>query len=293
MAAGMGSRFGGLKQLTPVGPNGEFLIDYSIYDAMKAGVREVVFVIRREMEQMFLETIGKRLKQWIPVTYVFQELSDIPISVMVTRKKPWGTGQALLAARDVVSEPFIVINADDFYGCDAFLQLGNFLNQSNQENCYGMVGYSLENTLSKYGSVSRGICSLEGGFLKKIEECTKIERQEHKIVSISEGKRRELSGQEVVSVNLFGFRPSIFAEAQSCFQEFLADQENLEHQEFYLPSVVQRVIDEGKEKVLVLSTTSSFAGMTYLDDLENLKEYIKVLIENEIYPEKLWEGEVL
>ena len=290
MAAGMGSRFGGLKQLTPVGPNGEFLIDYSIYDAKKAGVNKVIFVIKKEMEEEFRKTIGKRIEKYIEVCYAYQELEDTPIKVEQKRNKPWGTGQALLASRNQVNAPFMVINADDFYGRDAFIKLGEFLKEvkPDKKNHYAMVAYLLKNTLSDNGSVSRGVCKLKSGFLKSVTECTKIERQESKIISYGE-EVQELDEDTLVSLNLFGFTKEIFSDATKYFKEFLLQEENLETKEFYLPSIVQKTIDEGKSDMKVLSTTSSFHGMTYKEDMEKLKEYIKELIKEGIYPEKLWE----
>lgn len=290
MAAGMGSRFGGLKQLTPVGPHGEFLIDYSIYDAKKAGVNKVVFVIRKDMEEDFRKTIGKRIEKFIEVCYAYQELEDTPILVEQKRSKPWGTGQALLASRNQVDAPFMVINADDFYGRDAFMKLGKFLKEikTTEKNHYAMVAYLLKNTLSDNGSVSRGICEIDDGFLKKVTECTKIERQGNKIISYGE-EVQELAEDTLVSLNLFGFTKEIFKEASKYFKEFLLQEKDLEKKEFYLPSIVQKTIDEGNSDMKVLSTTSSFHGMTYKEDMDKLKEYIKGLIQEGIYPEKLWE----
>ena len=290
MAAGMGSRFGGLKQLTPVGPNGEFLIDYSIYDAKKAGVNKVIFVIKKEMEEEFRKTIGKRIEKYIKVCYAYQDLEDTPIKIEQKRTKPWGTGQALLASRNQVDAPFMVINADDFYGRDAFMQLGNFLKEvkSDKKNHYAMVAYLLKNTLSDNGSVSRGVCELKNGYLKKVTECTKIERQKNKIISYGE-EVQELAEDTLVSLNLFGFTREIFKDATKYFKEFLLQEKNLETKEFYLPSIVQKTIDEGNSDMKVLSTTSSFHGMTYKEDMDKLKEYIKGLIKEGIYPAKLWE----
>lgn len=290
MAAGMGSRFGGLKQLTPVGPHGEFLIDYSIYDAKKAGVNKVIFVIRKDMEEDFRKTIGKRIEKFIEVCYAYQELEDTPILVEQKRSKPWGTGQALLASRNQVDAPFMVINADDFYGRDAFMKLGKFLKEikTTEKNHYAMVAYLLKNTLSDNGSVSRGICEIDDSFLKKVTECTKIERQGNKIISYGE-EVQELAEDTLVSLNLFGFTKEIFKEASKYFKEFLLQEKDLEKKEFYLPSIIQKTIDEGNSDMKVLSTTSSFHGMTYKEDMDKLKEYIKGLIQEGIYPEKLWE----
>lgn len=289
MAAGMGSRFGGLKQLTPVGPNGEFLIDYSIYDAKKCGVNKVVFVIKKEMEPLFKETIGKRLENHIKVEYAYQLQEDMPIPITIKRKKPWGTGQALLASRNVIDDVFMVINADDFYGRDAFYQLANFLKEtspSTEKKHFGMVGYLLKNTLSDNGSVSRGLCELEDGYLKTIKEHTKIIKQKDKILSLEEGVY--LKEDELVSLNLFGFQKTIFEDATHYFKEFLENNKDLETKEFYLPSIVQKMIDDQLADVKVLSTSSSFHGMTYKEDLDALKIYINTLIQKGVYPNKLW-----
>ena len=289
MAAGMGSRFGGLKQLTPVGPNGEFLIDYSIYDAKKCGVNKVVFVIKKEMEPLFKETIGKRLENHIKVEYAYQLQEDTPIPITIKRKKPWGTGQALLASRNVIDDVFMVINADDFYGRDAFYQLANFLKEtspSTEKKHFGMVGYLLKNTLSDNGSVSRGLCELEDGYLKTIKEHTKIIKQKDKILSLEEGVY--LKEDELVSLNLFGFQKTIFEDATHYFKEFLENNKDLETKEFYLPSIVQKMIDDQLADVKVLSTSSSFHGMTYKEDLDALKIYINTLIQKGVYPNKLW-----
>ncbi len=292
MAAGMGSRFGGLKQLTPVGPNGEFLIDYSIYDAKKCGVNKVVFVIKKEMEPLFKETIGKRLENHIKVEYVYQMQEDTPIPITIKRKKPWGTGQALLASRNAIDDVFMVINADDFYGRDAFYQLANFLKEtsnSTEKQHYGMVGYLLKNTLSDNGSVSRGLCELEDGYLKTIKEHTKIIKQKDKILSLEEGVY--LKEDELVSLNLFGFQKTIFEDATHYFKEFLENNKDLETKEFYLPSIVQKMVDDQLADVKVLSTSSSFHGMTYKEDLDALKIYINTLIQKGVYPNKLWGDE--
>ncbi len=287
MAAGMGSRFGGLKQLTPVGPNGELIIDYSIYDAKKAGIDKVIFVIKEEMHKQFQETIGKRIEKVIPISYVFQKLESTPISVNVQRTKPWGTGQALLASQNEVNSSFMVMNADDFYGRDAILQLGNFL-KKNPQNCYAMVAYSLKNTLSDNGTVSRGVCELNNdNSLKTITEYTAIKKIGEKIVDLK--TNQELDEKEAVSLNLFGFSQDIFNYATQYFKEFLSQETNLEQKEFYLPSIVQEIITREKKTVAVLSTTSKFHGITYQKDLEKLKKYIHEQIKSGIYPDNLWE----
>ena len=296
MAAGMGSRFGGLKQLTPVGPNGEFLIDYSIYDAMLAGVDKVIFVIKEEHLDLFHETIGKRIETKIKVEYVFQKLDDLPVplSLDVQRVKPWGTGQALLASRKAVDDVFIIINADDFYGREAFLKIGKFLKENHykqdEKKHYALVGYHLGNTLSQNGTVSRGVCEIEQGFLKCVTERTKIGyNANQELVYYENDLETAIDPDVFVSTNLFGFTPQIFEDADYYFKEFLSDEANLETKEFYLPTIVQKSIDDKKADVAMLSTTSKFNGMTYKEDLEGLKQHIKELVKVGVYPDNLWE----
>ena len=289
MAAGMGSRFGGLKQLTPVGKNGELLIDYSIYDAIKNGVEKVVFVIRKEHLELFRDTIGKRVEKKIKVEYAFQEKNDLPIEIeKIEREKPWGTGQAILSSRNYVDSPFIVINADDYYGQDAFQKLTTYLRENKDNQQYAMVAYQLENTLSKNGTVSRGICEVENDYLKSVTEKTKIGYINGVLINEEDGDI--INANELVSCNLFGFTPNIFKDATEYFKIFLQDEDNLKQKEFYLPTIVQKSIEEGKAKVKVLRTTSKFYGMTYREDLEELKNNIQKLIQEGFYPENLWEA---
>ena len=285
MAAGMGSRFGGLKQLTPVGPNGEFLIDYSVYDAIKAGVNRVIFVIKEEHLELFRDTIGKRLEKHIEVKYAFQKMDDLPVQISseIERKKPWGTGQALLASRDYVNSNFMIINADDCYGRDAFLTLGNYLRDIDDSKSdikhYGMVGYHLKNTLSDNGTVSRGVCEIEDGHLVKITERTKIGYKDDELVYFEGDEITTIDEDVLVSCNLFGFTKGIFEDGMEYFREF------------YLPTIVQKSIDDKRAVLKVLSTTSKFNGMTYKEDLEGLKQNILKLIDEGVYPYNLW-GEV-
>lgn len=292
MAAGMGSRFGGLKQLTPVGPNGEFLIDYSIYDAIKAGVKRVVFVIKEEHLDLFRETIGKRLEEHVEVKYAFQKHDDLPISVNVERSKPWGTGQAILASRNYVDSNFMVINADDFYGRDAFMTLGNYLKDIDDSDKsiknYGMVAYHLKNTLSDNGTVSRGVCEIVDGYLSKVTERTKIGYKEGELVYFEDDLTTSIDEDVLVSCNLFGFTKGIFEDGMKYFEEFLSSDKDLSRDEFYLPTIVQRSIDDKRAVLKVLSTTSKFNGMTYKEDLEGLKINILKLIDEGIYPSNLW-----
>lgn len=295
MAAGMGSRFGGMKQLTSVGPNGEFLIDYSIYDAIQAGVTKVIFVIKEENLDLFRDSIGKRIESKILVRYVFQKLDDLPVDgISVKRDKPWGTGQALLSCRDIIDDSFMVINADDFYGRDAFLKLGEFLKKKKRlkkkdlKKHYAMVGYFLKNTLSENGLVSRGVCEIDDGYLMKVIEKSKVGYLDGKLISVDGDHYEELDDQAMVSVNLFGFTPEIFSDASDYFVDFLKKDLDLEHHEFYLSTIIQKSIDSGKADMVVLNTNSQFNGMTYLADLEQLKKYIKKLISDGVYPSDLW-----
>ena len=294
MAAGMGSRFGGLKQITPVGPNGEFLIDYSIYDAIKAGVKKVIFVIKEEHLDLFRDTIGKRIEKQVEVEYAFQKMDDLPIVLekIPERVKPWGTGQAILASRNYVDSNFMVINADDFYGRDAFMTLGNYLKDIDDTNSsinhYCMVGYHLKNTLSLNGTVSRGICEIENDYLVRITEKTKIGYQDGKLVYFEDDNTNLIDGDVVVSCNLFGFTKGIMDDGMEYFKKFLSNEDNLSSKEFYLPTIVQNSIDDKKCKLKVLNTTSKFNGITYKEDLENVKKYILELINEGVYPEELW-----
>lgn len=293
MAAGMGSRFGGLKQLTSVGPNGEFLIDYSIYDAVRAGVEKVVFVIKEEHLELFHDTVGKRLEKHVKVEYAFQKMDDLPegVKIEIDRVKPWGTGQAVLASRNYVDSNFMVINADDFYGRDAFVTLGNYLKnvKSNEDKeHYAMVAYKLINTLSKNGFVSRGVCDVKDGYLVEIIERKHVGYVDDRLVYVDDEEMFDIDKNTPVSVNLFGFTPKVFEKAEEYFKEFLLDGKDKSEREFYLPTIARKVIDDGSADMKVLSTTSRFNGMTYKEDLEGVKKYISDLISEGVYPENLW-----
>lgn len=291
MAAGMGSRFGGMKQLTPVGPSGEFLIDYSVYDAIKAGVKKVIFVIKEEHLDLFRDTIGRRIESKIEVEYAFQRLDNLPdgIECPKDRVKPWGTGQAMLCAKDLVNSNFMIINADDFYGRDAFFTMGKYL-KSVDKKCtdYAMVAYKLANTLSKNGTVSRGVCEVFDDKLVRVTERTKIEYLNRRLVYYEENEIVSIDEETPVSVNLFGFTPRIFEEAEKYFVDFFLEGGDLLKREYYLPVIVQKSIDNGRAVVKVLHTTSKFNGMTYREDLQQLKDNISKLIEEGVYPDNLW-----
>lgn len=291
MAAGLGSRFGGIKQMTGVGPNNLFIIDYSVYDAIQAGFKKVVFIIRKDIYDDFRNTIGKRIENKIDVEYVFQDINDIPegFSVPSDRVKPWGTGHAVLSARDVVDDNFVVINADDFYGRESFIKIADYLkNVDKSSKKYSMVSYKLINTMSDYGSVSRGICNVDNGKLVDINERTNIVKKDGNLVYIDEGEHL-IDKDALVSVNFWGFTPSMFEDAYKYFIEFFKSNSDLSKKEFYLPTVVKNSIEEGIASVSVLESESKFSGMTYKEDREELSRYIYELVNNGIYPNNLWD----
>lgn len=291
MAAGLGSRFGGIKQMTGVGPNNLFIIDYSVYDAIQAGFKKVVFVIRKDIYDDFKNTIGKRIENKIDVQYVFQDINDIPegFSVPSDRVKPWGTGHAVLSAREVVDDNFIVINADDFYGRDSFVKIFSYLkNVDRSSKNYCMVSYKLVNTMSKYGSVSRGICNVIDGNLVDINERTNIIYKDGKLVYIEDGEHLIDDGA-LVSVNFWGFTPSMFDDAYRYFIDFFNESSDLSKREFYLPTIVKNSINEGIASVKVLESDCKFSGMTYKEDREELSNYICGLVESGVYPYNLWD----
>ena len=296
LAAGMGSRYGSLKQMDGVGPNNEAIIDYSIYDAIRAGFGKVVFVIRHSFADAFTAIFNKeRFGGKIEVEFVYQELDYLPEGFTVTegREKPWGTNHALLMAAKAIKEPFAVINADDFYGTDAYKVIGEYLSQLGEEsNHYCMVGYAVNKTLSENGTVSRGVCSInEEGFLTSIVERTKIERNaEGTIVFHDLGEDEALEEETPVSMNLFGFTPDYFAHSEEYFKGFLSSPEvqaNLKA-EFFIPLMVNKLVGEGTSKLKVLSTTANWFGVTYQADKPQLVAKIEELIEAGIYPRNLW-----
>jgi Nucleotidyl transferase len=289
LAAGMGSRYGGLKQMDPIGANGETIIDYSIYDAMRAGFRKVVFVIRRDIERQFREIIGTRFEGKIAVEYVFQELDQLPsaFSVPANRTKPWGTGHAILMAADVIREPFAAINADDFYGANSFRVLAGHLKSGSPD--FAMIGFILRNTLSEFGSVARGVCrTTPDGFLESVTEITKIERDgAGAIAAGADGQRLRLTGEETVSMNMWGFIPSLFGELRERFEAFLAKHGNEEKSEFYIPSAINEIVQANRARAKVLRTPDSWFGVTYREDRPFVVNGIRGLIARGEYPEKL------
>ena len=296
LAAGMGSRYGALKQMDGVGPNNEAIIDYSIYDAIRAGFGKVVFVIRHSFADDFTAIFNKeRFGGKIEVEVVYQELDYLPegFTLPEGREKPWGTNHALLMAKDVIKEPFAVINADDFYGADAYKVIGEYLSQlGGVSNHYCMVGYEVNKTLSENGTVSRGVCSIdEDNFLTSIVERTKIERNaEGTIVFHDLGEDEALEENTPVSMNLFGFTPDYFAYSEEYFKGFLADpanQTNLKA-EFFIPLMVNELVGKGTSKLKVLATTADWFGVTYQADKPQLVAKIEELIESGVYPRNLW-----
>ena len=294
MAAGIGSRFGeGIKQLAPVGPCGEIIMDYSIHDALEAGFNKVVFIIRKDLEEEFRRVIGERIEKITEVEYVFQELDDLPegFTKPADRTKPWGTGQAVLAAKKVLDEPFIVINADDFYGRDSFAVLGKALSEMDgKKNDYCMVGYRVGNTLSESGSVARGICGTnEGGYLTTVVERTEIMRVNGPVCYKDEkGEWVAIEDNTPVSMNMWGFTPDYFKYSEDYFVEFLKEnRENLKA-EYYIPLMVNKLINDGTARVKVLDTTAKWFGVTYAADRQSVVDKIQALVDAGEYPAKLF-----
>ncbi len=293
LAAGMGSRFGGLKQVEPVGPNGEAIIDYSIYDAMRAGFGKVVFIIRESFADAFKEKLDAKLKGKIEVDYVYQELDMLPVgfTLPADREKPWGTAHAILCARNAINEPFCAINADDFYGFNAYKVMAKFLTESKDSMEYAMVGYKLNETLSECGSVSRGICQEDkNSNLIKIVETLKIVKRGNEIISIeNDGSETSLTGNEIASMNNWGFKPSVFEQLEKRFTQFLATEIDNLKSEMYIPSVVFDLIEDKIATVKVLEADSPWFGVTYKEDKPFVIEKLNKLIAKGEYPEKLWD----
>ncbi len=292
LAAGMGSRFGGLKQVEPVGPNGEAIIDYTIYDAIRAGFGKVVFIIRESFADAFKEKFAAKLDGKIEVEYVFQELDKLPegFTLPEGREKPWGTAHAILVAKDVVNEPFCAINADDFYGENAYKIMADYLNNSSTPTEYSMVGYQLKNTLSDHGSVSRGICTVDAeNKLQNIVETHNIFKKEPAAVKVEDdGSETPMTGNESASMNFWGFHPSLFTALERKFIAFLKTEIDKPKSEMYIPSVVFEMIEAGEVSVKVLEANSPWFGVTYQEDKPVVVAKIKNLIEKGVYPEKLW-----
>jgi Nucleotidyl transferase len=290
LAAGMGSRYGGLKQIDPVGPNGETIIDYSIFDALRAGFGKLVFVIRKDIELQFREIVGARFEKRVAVDYVFQSLEDIPsgFTVPAGRTKPWGTTQAILICADAIDEPFAAINADDFYGADGYRSLAGQLTSGSPD--YSMVGFVLRNTLSDFGSVARGVCQVSGdGYLQHIAELTKVERDGNGARNIdAAGTVTKLNGDEPVSMNMWGFTPQIFDQLRERFEKFLEANSADLKSECYIPNTVGELVRSGEARVKVLRSRDSWFGVTYREDRPRVVDSIRKLIAEGAYPESLW-----
>ena len=296
MAAGMGSRFGGLKQIMPVDDAGHPILDFTLYDARRAGFRHVVFIIKHAIEAEFRAAIGDRMEQYFDVDYVFQELDRLPegfTTVPAGREKPWGTGHAVMCCKEVLDGPFAVVNADDFYGAGAYRTMYDFLAVSRPERELAMLGYVLRNTLTENGSVARGICTVTDGVLSGVTERTKIEPRGTAAVYLDDGAEHPLTGDEAVSMNFWGFSPLMLRELEARFPAFLEASlpENPLKCEFFLPTVVNQLIDEGKAAVAVLPCAERWHGVTYQADLPSVRDAVAELKRRGVYPERLWEAE--
>ncbi len=293
LAAGMGSRYGGLKQIDQIGPSGEAIIDYSIYDAIRAGFGRVVFVIRKSIEEPFKAAFVDKFSDKIKVDYVFQELDMLPegFTLPEDREKPWGTAHAMLVAKDAIKEPFAVINADDYYGKEAYQAIVDFLkNVAPQEQKHCMVGYYLKSTLSENGTVNRGVCSTdENSNLTGIVETIAIEPKENGIFyPAGTGTWNELSPDTIVSMNMFGFTPAIFTILENDFKQFLSEKINTPKSEFFIPLAINKMIQEKTGSMKVLKSDAEWFGVTYKEDKPVVIERINELVAKGVYPEKLW-----
>ncbi len=292
MAAGMGSRYGGIKQIDPMGPSGEIILDYSVYDALKAGFTRVVFIIRKDIEEAFRERIGHRFEDRIDVRYVFQEMDNLPAGFTVPsgREKPWGTGQAVLSCKNTVNDPFVVINADDFYGASAFREGFKGLQELNADKLEGfLVSYPISNTLSPHGYVTRGVCQEENGFLVKVTERFKIGRNAEGVLEALDNMGSPtLTGHEPASMNFWGFTPALFAELEERFALFLKEHGEGLKTEYLLPQEIDGLIGAGKIKVRLLHTDESWFGVTYPEDKPAVKDALARLTAGGTYPSPLW-----
>jgi len=292
LAAGMGSRYGGLKQLDQLGPGGETMMDYSVFDAIRAGFTRAVFVIRRDFEQEFKERVGKRYAKHIQVEYAFQDKNDLPggFKLPEGREKPWGTAHAVYAARELLTGPFVALNADDFYGADSFKKAAAFLkNPPESELIRGCIcAYTLRNTLSEHGSVSRGICTEKGGLLAQVVENPTIFRDGGEIVSELNGEKHVLVGDEPTSMNYWGFMPEFVGELEALFAEFLEKRGSELKSEFYLPFAVDALIHAGKARIDMLRSDANWFGITYREDRDGVCADLKKLADRGEYPQRLF-----
>lgn len=295
MAAGLGSRYGGLKQLDKIGPNGEIILELSSYDAIKAGFEKIVFILRKEIVEEFKELIGNKLSKFAEIEYVIQDMNNIPegFEIPEGRIKPWGTGHAILCAKDVIKSPFLVINADDYYGQESFKLMYEYLNNNTEENHHAMVGYELKNTLSENGHVARGICTVENGELKEVVERTRIiKKGEAAYYTENEQEWIEVDYNSIVSMNMWGFMNSIFEITEKGFKYFLQNdlKDNPIKAEYYIPLIVSNLINSGKGEVKVMNSKDKWYGVTYQEDRVLVKEAIEKMINEGKYEKNLWEG---
>ncbi len=293
LAAGMGSRYGGLKQMDAFGPNGETIIDYSLYDAHRAGFNHVVFIIRDFFADNFKAAFEPKMKGRMTTEYVYQELTNIPGSfdAPAERDRPWGTGHAVWVARPVIEGPFAVINADDYYGPESYHTLYNFLTTQRDTEEYGVVGYRLDNTLSEHGTVNRGVCSSdENGYLKDIVECKQIGKDENGLICYpdDDGTIKTLSKDAAVSMNMWAFYPSYFDFFEQHFETFLHEHGSELKSEYYIPTIVDNLIRSGERQTKILHSDSEWFGVTYREDKEFVSQRLDELIENKVYPKDLW-----
>ena len=295
LAGGMGSRFGGLKQIAPMGPSGEFIIDYSIYDAIKAGFNKVVFLIKKENYDVFKETIGKRVEPHIEVEYIFQEFDSVPTSIVIPadRVKPLGTAHAILCAKNIVNEPFAMINADDFYGRDAFIKAYEYLSCIDESsNYYGMVGYKVNNTLTENGSVKRGVCKVDSNdYLISITE-SKVEKVNNIIIAspLNGSEPFSVNDNDTVSMNFLLFTPTIFKYLEEKFPIFLEkNKDNLLTSEYLIPDVLQELVSDGTASTKVIKTSAAWYGVTYKEDTPSVRKAIGDLVDNGEYNYNLWD----
>lgn len=294
LAAGMGSRYGGLKQLDKVGPSGETIIDYSVYDAIRAGFGKVVFIIRKQIEKEFVEFFGNRFGNRIQVDYVFQETDIVPegFTYNTERTKPWGTAHAVLMAKDAIKEPFAVINADDFYGTEAFTKIAQFLNQPRNEGIreYALAGYILSNTLSEFGGVSRGVCEIDAqDYLVNVVETKNIHKTHNHIAfSHENGDLEFIPANTIVSMNTWAFWPEIFEHIETSFKEFIQKEGFNLKSEFYIPTIADQLIKSGQARFKVLPVNEKWFGVTYQEDKPTVVDNLKQLVKVGVYPNNLW-----
>ena len=288
MAAGMGSRYGGLKQIESVGPSGEFIIDYSIYDAIKAGFKKIIFIIKEENYEIFKSTIGKRIENHIDVEYVFQNNDNVPVSIPKERTKPLGTAQAILCCKDIIKENFAIVNADDFYGRDAFFKVKEFISNVKNDNDFALIGYNVLDTITDNGSVKRGICNIKDDYLISLDESI-ISKDNNKLSgkTLIDNKDIEVNNDTIVSMNMFGFTPKVFELFNENFKEFL-DNNDLMTSEYLVPVEINNYLKKKLINVKVIKTTSKWYGITYKEDLNILKDEINKLVNNGVYPKDLW-----